>query len=259
MSIITKESLLADLKAAGLKGTDTVLVHSSMKKIGDIDANIVLDALLEYFKEGLLLMPTHTWATIREPYQTFDIKTSKPCVGILPTLFLERPNTYRSLHPTHSICAYGKEAIEYIKGEENFTTPCDPRGVYGRLYARKAKILLIGVNHIKNTYIHSVEESFGVLNRIAKEATPFYIKTKDEVFLVNMHKHYCSLHPHVSECYERLAEAFNYNKATTTAKFGAAQMIVCEARGIYETVAKILKKEKQSLVELDIIPQAWWQ
>ncbi len=258
MSTITKESLILDLKKAGLKPTDTVLVHSSMKKIGKIDANVVLDALMEYFKDGLLLLPTHTWANIKEPFATFDVEKSMPCVGILPTLMLKRSNTYRSLHPTHSICAYGKDAINYIKGEELLTTPCDPKGVYGRLFARDAKILLIGVNHVKNTYIHSVEESFDVENRIALNSTPYYINDKGRVILVNLHRHYCSLHPHVSECYQRLEEAFIYNKAEITSKFGDADMIVCNARGIYNTVSKILAHEKQSLVELEEIPSSWW-
>ena len=53
----TKEDLKEYLKAMGLTGKETILVHSSMKSIGEVEgrADTVLDALIEYFKDGLLL------------------------------------------------------------------------------------------------------------------------------------------------------------------------------------------------------------
>ena len=160
---MTKESLIKDLIQGGLKKNDKVLLHTSLKQIGEVDANVVLDAIMEYFNQGLVLMPTHTWDIVRNDDDVFDVINSKPNTGILPTLFMQRPNVYRSLHPTHSLAAFGNGAKDYILGEELLTTPCSPQGVYGRLYAIDAKILLVGVNHSKNTYIHSIEESFGVL------------------------------------------------------------------------------------------------
>lgn len=59
----TKNTLQQDLAAMGLTGTETILIHSSMKSIGAVEggADTVLDALMEYFAKGLLLLPTHTW------------------------------------------------------------------------------------------------------------------------------------------------------------------------------------------------------
>jgi len=52
----TKEDLKEYLKAMWLTGKETILVHSSMKSIGEVEgrADTVLDALIEYFKDGLL-------------------------------------------------------------------------------------------------------------------------------------------------------------------------------------------------------------
>ena len=62
----TKQTLQQDLAAMGLTGTETILIHSSMKSIGAVEggADTVLDALMEFFAEGLLLLPTHTWQFI---------------------------------------------------------------------------------------------------------------------------------------------------------------------------------------------------
>ena len=63
---MTKKELQTQLSEMGLRPDDTLLMHSSMKAIGDVEggADTVLDALMEYFSDGLLLLPTHTWASI---------------------------------------------------------------------------------------------------------------------------------------------------------------------------------------------------
>ena len=56
----TKNDLKKQLKNMGLTGNETILIHSSMKSIGDVQdrAEGVLDVLIDYFKNGLLLFPT---------------------------------------------------------------------------------------------------------------------------------------------------------------------------------------------------------
>lgn len=53
--------------------------------------------------------------------------------------------------------------------EEERNTPCTPGGAYDRLKDCGGKILLVGVGHERNTYIHSVEEVLNVPNRLAAE------------------------------------------------------------------------------------------
>ena len=62
----TNNDLKNQLKNMGLTGSETILIHSSMKSIGDVQgrAEGVLDVLIDYFKNGLLLFPTHTWKTV---------------------------------------------------------------------------------------------------------------------------------------------------------------------------------------------------
>lgn len=70
----TKASLIKDIKEAGIIKNKTLLIHSSMKSIGEVEggADTVLDAFITYMKEGLLLFPTHSlsarwmlWRVIR--------------------------------------------------------------------------------------------------------------------------------------------------------------------------------------------------
>lgn len=108
---------------------DTLLVHSSMKAIGPVEggADAVLDAFSEYLAEGLLVLPTHTWAQINAEYNIFDVENEPSCVGLLTNLFRKRPGVVRSWHPTHSVAALGRDAREFASGEEQFDTPAPGR------------------------------------------------------------------------------------------------------------------------------------
>lgn len=124
--MFTKEQLKEQIAALGIQPTDTLLIHSSMKAIGEVEggAHTVLDAFSEYLNEGLLILPTHTWWQINSEYNVFDVVNEPSCVGILTELFRKRPGVVRSWHPTHSVAALGKDAEDYVRGEEQFDTPC---------------------------------------------------------------------------------------------------------------------------------------
>jgi aminoglycoside 3-N-acetyltransferase len=156
----TKTDIINGLSALGINSDDTLLVHSSMKAIGEVTggAETVLDAFTEYLRQGLLIFPTHTWEQINEKHCVYNPKTEPSCVGILTNLFLNRPSVVRSLHPTHSVAALGQDAKKYTSGEEQWDTPCPRQGCWGRLYDLKAKILFLGCDLRRNTFLHSVEE-----------------------------------------------------------------------------------------------------
>ena len=60
-----KNELTEQLRQMGLHGNETILIHSSMKAIGQVDggADTVLDVWSEFFDEGLLLLPTDRKST----------------------------------------------------------------------------------------------------------------------------------------------------------------------------------------------------
>lgn len=258
----TKEELVDMIERMGIEPTDSVMIHFSMKAIGDVDggADTVLDAWMEYLKDGLLMLPTHTWKQMGEDYRIFDVKTEPSCVGILTNLFRLRAGVVRSLHPTHSIAAYGKRAREYVAGEELIDTPGKAGGCWAKLEDVGAKILLIGVGHERNTFIHALEESMQVPERMTEEPTEFFIRLEDGTMLRrSMYRHYNRNEPHVSEHYPKLARAFEECGATRKVKFGDADCILCDARQAAQVTRKILAHEKGCLLDRDEIPEAWWK
>ena len=262
MTVYTKEMLKNQLREMGFTGTEAVMVHSSMKAIGEVEggADTVVDAFMEYFKDGLFMTPTHTWAQMNEEYCEYDPKTEPACVGIIPNIFRNREGVVRSLHPTHSIAAFGNDAAEYIKGEENATTPCPPSGCWGRLLERNAKILLVGVTHARNTFIHAVEEMFDVPERLTEEPTIFWVKMPDgSKKEVAMYRHYNRIEPHISERFDKMRKGYEVTGAAKQVKFGDADCILCDCRRLYEVTERILKQEINCFIEREEIPSEWYE
>ena len=143
--MLTKHDVFKLLESFGIRHDDVVTMHSSLREVGPIEggADGLLDALKEYLCDGLLLIPTHTWAVVNAANPHFDVRETVPNIGTLSRVAAFRKDAIRSLHPTHSVAVYGNGAEEYIKGEENCTTPCPPNGCWGRLKDINAKILLI--------------------------------------------------------------------------------------------------------------------
>ena len=166
----TKKEIFEFLEKAGIKRNDTVLIHTSMKSIGEVEGGCdgIIDSFCDYLKEGLFIVPTHTWANVNEENPVYNVKTTKPCIGALPTVATFRKDGFRSLHPTHSVCAFGKNAENFVKGEEKCTTPCPKNSVWARLYDVGAKIILIGVGLNRNTYIHAIDEMLNLEGRLSE-------------------------------------------------------------------------------------------
>lgn len=274
-----KQQLKDQLESMGLKGDETILIHSSMKAIGAVDggADTVLDAWMEYFKDGLLLLPTHTWKTVNADNPVYNPYTTPSCVGLLTNMFMKRDGVIRSLNPTHSMSGYGKNAAEYLAGEEYNNTPCTPGGCYDRLKEVGGKVLLVGVGHERNTYIHSVEEVLNVPNRLSDMPMELVIELQEEsnnsgklppynrdegwkkhtdnklCRKVYVRKHYNAQQPHISEDFVKLNQIFLDSGVVKKVKFGDADSLLCDAKGMFNIVRQVIAPDPECIVTKDTL------
>jgi aminoglycoside 3-N-acetyltransferase len=275
----SKQQLKDQLESMGLKGDETILIHSSMKAIGAVDggADTVLDVWMEYFKNGLLLLPTHTWKTVNADNPVYNPYTTPSCVGLLTNMFMKRDGVIRSLHPTHSMSGYGKNAAEYLAGEEYNNTPCTPGGCYDRLKEVGGKVLLVGVGHERNTYIHSVEEVLNVPNRLSDMPMELVIELQEEsnnsgklppynrddgwkkhtdnklCRKVYVRKHYNAQQPHISEDFVKLNKIFLDRGVVRKVKFGDADSLLCDAKGMFNIVRQVIAPDPECIVTKDTL------
>ncbi|MBQ1258225.1 MAG: AAC(3) family N-acetyltransferase [Clostridia bacterium] len=246
--MFTKEMLLRQLSEMNINPTGTLLVHSSMKAIGEVEggADTVIDALMEYMQDGLLVLPTHTWAQMNEKYNVFNVRTEPSCVGLLTNVFRMRPGVRRSVHPTHSVAAYGKDADAFVSGEENAHTPCAKGGCWEKLLLRKAQIMFLGCPLTKNTFLHGVEEWNGIPNRIAKNPQDFFSVDENGVtYNTYQYRHHCEPPvTEVSQHYGKMEQAFLKGNAICYGAFGDAKCIVGDAEKMAAITSEYLKRDE---------------
>jgi aminoglycoside 3-N-acetyltransferase len=173
----TINSLCSDLSDFGLESGSTVMVHSSLRKIGwTVGGPVsVIRALLEVLgSEGTLVMPAESpgvsdpsswnddrvesdWhETIRKHLPVFDPSTTPTTMGAIPEAFRTYPGTLRSNHPMVSVCANGPLADEITK--EHPMDFCEGAGTpFEKLYKLDARTLLLGVGFDRCTSLHYAE------------------------------------------------------------------------------------------------------
>lgn len=236
----TYNDLLKQLEGLNLDKNGTLLVHASLKSMGPIEggADTVLDALSAHMKEGLLVLPTHTWEFINASNPKFYPGDSPSCIGILPELFRKRENVVRSLHPTHSVAALGRNSDEFIAGGELFDTPCARDSVWGKLLDHKASIILVGVDLRRNTFIHGVEEWANIPGRLSDEAEILYTILPDQTKIkVPSYRHEGLSW---SEHYWKVDDFFLEKAVMYKGKLGDAEVRVCDTVGMTNLLFKML-------------------
>ncbi len=258
----TKNSIFEDLRRMNAPQDKVVLVHTSLRAVGEVEGRgeAFLEALIEYFTAdgGLLLIPTHTWASLGgESDITLDMSSEKTCIGTLPNIAAVHPMAHRSLHPTHSMSVFdGKTrsgepgtAEDYIAGEVMVDTSTSPKGCYGRVYDMGGKILLIGVGHNRDTYLHSVEERMDVPNRLSVNPVAIKIRLKSgDVIERPIRHHHAEGIKDVSARYPKYEPAFRLHGAIEDGTIGNAAVQLCDARKMAEVME--LVRERSGGIEL---------
>lgn len=175
---LTAESLAHDLRQLGVQPGMTVLVHSSLRKMGWVcgGAVAVVQALMTVVTEqGTLVMPTHTsnysdpaiwqdppvpqpwWQMIYEAMPAFNPQvTPSYLMGAIAETFRSSPGVYRSDHPQVSFAAWGRHAQE-ITAQHTLEYGLGEGSPLARIYDLDGQVLLLGVSYDRNTSFHLAE------------------------------------------------------------------------------------------------------
>jgi aminoglycoside 3-N-acetyltransferase len=163
----TRKALVLQLKQMGICQGDTLMVHSSLGKMGFVEggAATVIDALKEAVGEkGNLLMPSSPVMALQYDYalkeKVFDVLETPSAMGAITEYFRQQTGVLRSAHPTEPVCAFGPDAEYLTCGHFAEITPYTHRSPWQRMYEFKGKILYVGVTLINaGTHLHTLEDS----------------------------------------------------------------------------------------------------
>lgn len=246
----TKEDILSQLKEMNAPTDSVVLVHTSLRAVGPVEggAKTLLDALIEYFTKdgGLLCIPTHTWHNFGKEY-VLDMDKTDTALGAFSDIAAADSRGIRSEHPTHSMMVFGdrKKAEDFIKDEPFIKSYTSPDSCYGKLYSMGGYVLLVGVSHNRNTYLHSVEEMLSIPDRMNETPRHFKIRRKSgEVVERDMYTFKCSFISDISLRFVKYETPFRYHRCITDGFVGNAPAQFCNAIKMKETMELIFNASK---------------
>lgn len=165
MPRVSREQLLASLRAAGICEGDTLFVHSSLSKIGDVEggADTVVSTLLEAVgPSGNVVMPAYTsadeYVAMLERGELLDLRTQRSLTGKITEALRMHPGTLRSSHPFSSSIAYGPQA-QYITGDHGSASSiCHENSPLARVLELDGKLVGLGTNVGTISMYHLAED-----------------------------------------------------------------------------------------------------
>mgnify|MGYP000487900912 CR=1 FL=1 len=235
---LTKSDLISDLRQIGIVNGDSVLVHSSLSRIGHLKdgPKTFVDALLEVVgDEGTILMPTSPNNVFQLNYirntPFFDVKNSPSKTGAITEYFRTLPNAIRSLHPTEPVSAIGKLAEYYTKDHFNQLTPYNENSPFYRVSEQGGKILYVGVTlSMAGTNLHTLEDAVDFKFPVYYDSV-FEIDVIDE----NGDRHMVETKVHNPEYSKKrkcddLIPMFENEKALERCRIGEAETLLVDAK-----------------------------
>lgn len=234
------------LKNKGISNTDTLLVHSSYSNLARENVNVksLINELLETVNMGNLLIPTMSWRYVNKTQNIFDLKNTPSNTGYISEVFRKDYSQFRSYHPTHSICGYGKN-VKDISNEHHLSkSPCDLKSPFYKMLKYNPWILLMNTKIDCCTNIHSCEEQVAPNLYIEESPIEYKIKISPQEIL----NYKCLKHKLLKRNYYKVQDLLDVNNQITFFKLFSTVNILFRADSLNNLVLKELKKDSYFLL-----------
>src|ERR1700756_924925 len=148
------------LERFGVPRDGVLVVHSAIAPLSrrGLRAEAIIEALIDYMRDGNLFMPTMTWRTVTPEHPNWDELETPSHTGVLTEIFRTQYASARSIHPTHSVAGSGAAAPPLLSRHHVDDTPVSANSPYGLMRDYRAFVLMIGIGLEVCTAIHHPEE-----------------------------------------------------------------------------------------------------
>lgn len=158
------------LRAVGVEKGDLLFIHSDLRPFGIPENTSTKEEILQFYLDqflrivgprGTLAVPAYFYEYARFG-ETFDVDHSPVStpLGVLSAFVNQQPGRVRSLNPLQSIAAIGHQAEALCGGES--LMGYGPASPWHRLCQNKGKIIFLGTSLQPMTFVHHIEQQFGV-------------------------------------------------------------------------------------------------
>ena len=246
-----RDELVRDLHLSGIKHGDNVILHSSLKSLGNMrgGADAVVDAFMEAVgPSGNLMVPTFTYSIPKWMKHPFDVNNSVSQTGTITESVRRNPAAQRSFHPTHSVSALGPKA-EKITSDHMHATAIGLASPFGKMHDLGAKIIMLGTNQTSNSSLHFCEVHSQVpylsiaFSDEGDFETAWFLNEKNKV-------EYCEIHevPGCSRGFDKVEDELVKLGVLRRVKIGPAKSQALETRALSHAMDTILARDPEILL-----------
>lgn len=166
-TVVGKDYVLSLIESLDLNCD--VMLHTSMMSIGKMQIGIkgICEALckrIDLSRHSLLVSALPYRGKFRDylgANPVFDVRTAPIEMGAINERISKMADARRSVHPTHSVVAVGRDSDYYTTGHELDRTPFGEHSPYRKLIERGGKIVLFGADLNNMTIVHAIEDMLG--------------------------------------------------------------------------------------------------
>lgn len=256
--IISLERIQRDFESLGIEKGDSLFIHSSLSQIGNVENGT--STVIEAFKklvgpQGTLIFPAFSFAgggvygTISNKTYVFDAEKESSYVGKISDDFRKGHDVKRSLHPTHSVAAWGEKAAYVV--EEHAENGNWGKGTpFGKMLELNVKMIGLGVPLPKFTFFHCVEDYNLELFPGLYSSEKFLVKLQsgNEVKALNIAYHDPNTYQDRIEMNPSIASYFtNYfleSKKLKQGNVGDAPTLLIHAQDFYDLTLELARNNK---------------
>jgi aminoglycoside 3-N-acetyltransferase len=257
---IDKDELLKDLHELGIGSGMSIYVHSALSKIGNVlgGPDTVIKALIESVTlEGTVIMPgftiensmRETLKNYQDTGRIFNYKKDIPNVGAIPATFFQKQGVIRSIHPTHSVLAWGRLSKSIISGHKDSSTTFGIGTPLHKLLETNSYLVGLGSNLAHVTFYHVIEDILNNYPIQIYEQDTYNVRVRLDDDTIKMKRYFA----HRSQEYriehkdsrwlmDHYEDYFTQYGGMVKGKVGLASCWMISANNMYECVDKLLQE-----------------
>ncbi len=176
MRMVDTSELISAFRSVGLTDGQVVMVHSDLSRIGWIVGAKTRIAVIQAYWEAIFsiigkcgtLVTLACTESVGRKHIPYDHLHSPSEQGVFSEFIREMPGSVRSVHPLFSLVSIGRDA-NTICGNDISPTGFGHGSSFHMLRELDARILCVGVDLSAMTFVHHVEQSYGVPYGYTKE------------------------------------------------------------------------------------------
>ena len=184
---MNKKDIFKSFRKAGIFPSDTVMIHgdSGVAAQFKIPSNInkieyMISSIKSYFSnKGTVIVPTFSYSfTKKESYNKFSTPSD---IGDFSNYFWKSEKVKRSNNPIFSVASIGKYSDEFANSRIDDCFGKDT--AFDLLYKLNGKIICLGCEFNRITFVHYVEQKYNVHYRYFKNFSGYIYLNNKPIYL----------------------------------------------------------------------------